>query len=436
MIRRAVAALLVTGVLVGVAPISVAAATPLSAATPTPSATPEEEIDPVRGAQYWLEDYGIDDAWKVTKGKGVRIAVIDTGVGRGPVELDGAVVGGTDVSGAGTADGRTPVGAVDADHGSWVASLAAGRGTGKDSGMIGVAPEAEILSVSVGFGSTAQKPFTDQIAEAIRWSVDNGASVINMSLTTNVPTWDRSWDDAFSYAFDNDVVVVVAAGNRASGTAKVGAPATIPGVLTVGGVDPKGRASVGASTQGITIGVSAPSERLVGVSADGHIVQWKGTSGAAPIVAGIAALVRAAHPELDANNVINRIVSTASPSPFATSLPDPLYGYGLVDAASAVSAPVVEVDKNPMGSLADWIRLYRRADVEAAPDRTIEPAVVPALPPAEEEVVESAPLLPSQETLVYGTVPLLLGTASAILVALGVTAAVRRIRSASSSPRR
>ena len=92
-----------------------------------------------------------------------------------------------------------------------------------------------------------------------------------MSLTTNVPDWPESWDDAFLYAFDHDVVIVVAAGNRGSGTTKVGAPATIPGVLTVGGVDRSGKASVDASTQGITIGVSAPSEELIGVSADSTV---------------------------------------------------------------------------------------------------------------------------------------------------------------------
>ena len=277
--------------------------------------------DPVRSAEYWLDDYGIQDAWATTRGAGVRIAIIDTGVGRGPVEFEGAVVGGTDVSGLGSSDGRTPVGAVDANHGSWVASLAAARGTGPGTGMIGVAPDAQLLAVSVGFGSSAKVPFADQIAEAIRWSVDNGADVINLSLTTNTPDWDESWDSAFLYAFENDVVVVVAAGNRGSGTSRVGAPATIPGVLTVAGVDPQGKASLEASTQGITIGVSAPSEDLVGVSADGRLVLWNGTSGAAPIVAGIAALVRSAHPDLDAANVINRIIRTARPAAAATDGP-------------------------------------------------------------------------------------------------------------------
>ncbi|GAA1850517.1 S8 family serine peptidase [Microbacterium koreense] len=408
--------------------------TPALGATAPTSATPEP--DPVREAQYWLDDYGITEAWETTRGAGVRIAIIDTGIGRGPAEFTGAVVGGTDVSGMGAPDGRAPVGALDSNHGSWVGSLAGARGTGADTGMIGVAPEAELLSVSVGFGSAASVPFTDQIADAVVWAVDNGADVINLSLTTNVPDWDPSWDSAFSYAFDNDVVVVVAAGNRGNGTTRVGAPATIPGVLTVGGVDPSGRASLGASTQGITIGVSAPSEDLLGVSADGRLVTWDGTSGAAPIVAGIAALVRSAHPDLDANNVINRIIRTTRPAPQATASPDPLYGYGLVDAAAAVSESVPTVTANPMGDLEEWIRLFRRADAAPAPSVTAAPVVVDPLPPAAELPPEASPLLPSEETLLYGTVPLVVLTGTAILGALGVTAAVRRIRLASRTPSR
>ncbi|MFD4958621.1 S8 family serine peptidase [Microbacterium sp. NPDC058389] len=430
MIRRLLAAIAAAAVAT-----TLVAAAPAMAQAATPEATPPGGTDPVRSAEYWLSDYGIAKAWQATRGAGVKIAIIDTGIGRGSSEFDGAVSSGTDVSGAGSPDGRTPVGAVDADHGSWVASLAAGRGTGPDAGVIGVAPEAQLLSVSVGFGSSATRSFADQIVDAIHWSVDNGADVINMSLTTNVPDWPESWDEAFQYAFDHDVVIVVAAGNRGSGTTKVGAPATIPGVLTVGGVDRSGKASVDASTQGITIGVSAPSEELVGVSADGTVVSWDGTSGAAPIVAGIAALVRSAHPDLDADNVINRIVKTAH----AVGV-DPadklLYGYGLVDAAAAVSADVPGVNANPMGSLKDWVRLYRRAQSAPLPTESQPSVEVPPLPKADAATRASSPLLPDRDTVLYGTLPLSLLTVAAILVALGVTAAVRRIRLASRTPSR
>ncbi|MDQ1121691.1 S8 family peptidase [Microbacterium trichothecenolyticum] len=431
-----VASIVLTVVLTGAAtsPSVLTGTAPSASASATPAPpVPEDPTDSVRAAEYWLDQYGVREAWNTTRGAGQRIAIIDTGIARGPVEFNGAVVGGTDVSGVGSSDGRTPVGAVDANHGSWVASLAASRGTGNGRGMIGVAPEAELLSISIGFGNSTTKPFTQQIAEAMRWAVDNGATIINLSLTTNTLDWDRSWDEAFEYAFDHDVVVVVAAGNRGSGTDRVGAPATIPGVLAVGGVDPSGVTSSNASTQGITIGLSAPSERLRGVSADGTLVQWNGTSGAAPIVAGIAALVRAAHPDLDADNVLNRLIRTATPAAGATSVPDKLYGYGLVNAAAAVSARVDAVSENPLGSLSEWIRLYRRADAEPAPTPTATAVSIPPLPPADSAPEASSPLLPSRDSVLYGSLPLGAATLAAIMIALGVSAAARRIRQARTS---
>ncbi|KQR24881.1 S8 family serine peptidase [Microbacterium sp. Leaf151] len=432
-VAAAVASVILVAVLTGASATPVP---PTSTAAPQLPAGPvaEDPTDSVRAAEYWLDQYGVREAWKTTRGAGQKIAIIDTGIGRGPTEFSGAVIGGVDVSGVGSSDGRTPVGAVDANHGSWVASLAAARGTGNGRGMIGVAPEAELLSISVGFGATTSKPFTEQIAEAMKWAVDNGATVINLSLTTNTLDWDRSWDEAFEYAFDKNVVVVVAAGNRGSGTDRVGAPATIPGVLAVGGVDPSGAASNSASTQGITIGLSAPSERLIGVSADGSLVQWNGTSGAAPIVAGIAALVRAAHPELDADNVLNRLIQTAKPAAGASTKPDKLYGYGLVDAAGAVSSsPVATVSENPLGSLTEWIRLYRRADAQPAPEPSASPVTIPPLPPVQSAPQASSPLLPSRDSVLYGSLPLGAATLAAIMIALGVTAAARRSRQARTS---
>ena len=416
------------------ASVLLAGATATPTPTPTPPAVPvpipDKPSDPVRALEYWLDSADIRRAWQTTRGEGATIAIIDTGIGKVPGAFDNAVAKGIDVSGSGAPDGRSPVGAVDGDHGSWVASLAAARGQSDGTGMIGVAPEATLLSVSIGFGAAAAVPFVDQVSEGIRWAVDNGADIINMSFTTNTLDWDESWDDAFLYAYEHDVVVIVAAGNRGSGTSVVGAPATIPGVLTVGGVTQAGTASVEASTQGITIGISAPSEGLLGISADGRLNSWRGTSGAAPIVAGVAALVRSAHPDLDAANVINRIIRTATPVPGVTSVPDKLYGYGLLNAAAAVSASVPHVDANPMGDLAEWVRLYRRADAAPAPEPEVAPIAVAPLPAADPPTAPGSPLLPSADSLRFGTLPLIALSVPGILVGLGVTAAARRIRSA------
>ena len=402
---------------------AVAAATVIALAGAAPA-----HADTVRDLEYWLTDYGFTTAWNSSQGEGVKVAIIDTGVSGDVAELRGAVVGGTDVSGLGTPDGQTPVGE-DPDHGTLVASLLAGRGTGEGNGVIGVAPKADLLSASVAFGQDtgADKSNDDQIAEAVRWAVDNGADVINMSLTRNTRDWPESWDDAFTYAFENDVVVVAAAGNRGSGTSEVGAPATIPGVLTVAGVDRDKNASFDASSQGITIAVAAPSEDLVGALPDGSYVQWDGTSAAAPIVSGLVALIRSEYPDLDAANVIERLIRTADPH--GQDVPSPLYGWGIIDPVPALTADVPEVDSSPLGSLAEWITIHRRADAPTTAPDSAEQAIVPIADPPLPSSDGAQTLLPTAWTLAYITVPLSLvagfGTLAALL-GIGATRHSRR----------
>jgi type VII secretion-associated serine protease mycosin len=313
--------------------------------------------DAIREREYWLSDYGFIEAWKITRGAGVKVAVIDTGIDATHPDLLGAVVAGKDVSGIGSQDGLTPIGD-NSYHGTMVASLLAGRGHEDNSGVIGTAPEAELLSLSMAFGQNNLD--TDkQVADAIYWAVDNGAKVINLSLTRNSGDWPASWDEAFLYAFKNDVVVVAAAGNRASGTDQVGAPATIPGVLVVAGVDRNAIASNQASTQGLTIAVSAPATDLVSSFPGSDYKIWSGTSGAAPIVSGLVALVRAKFPDLDANNVINRVIKTATP--VSGEKFSPIYGYGLIDPVMALQAELAPVSQNPLGSLSEWVALYRKS---------------------------------------------------------------------------
>jgi len=405
----------------GAAAIIVAVSASVGLFSPAAAAAPVVQSDAVRDAQYWLDDYGIRDAWATTRGAGITIAVIDTGVDGTAPELVGAVVSGGDFSGLGSSNGQTPVGADGSEHGTMVASLAAGRGTGGNSGVIGSAPEASIMPLSVGFGAGATDSDA-QIARAVRYAVDHGARVINMSLTRNTLDWPQSWDDAFLYAMQHNVVIVAAAGNRGSGTTEVGAPATMPGVLTVAGVDSAGTASFDASAQGITIGVAAPSEKLVGVVPGGQHVLWSGTSGATPIVAGVVALVMAAHPELDASNVINRIVVTARDA--GAPGVDPIYGFGLINAVAAVTASVPRVTENPMGDLAQWITVYRRAPASAAPAPIIPPSVSFA-PVAAAPESPLGTLLPTVNLLRNVGIPL------GVLIAFGalaVWAIVRAVR--------
>jgi subtilisin family serine protease len=178
------------------------------------------------------------------------------------------------------------------------------------------------------------------------------------------------------YAFENDVVIVAAVGNRLDGTEQVSAPATIPGVIAVAGVDVNANASELASTSGFTIGVTAPSEDLVAAYPGGEYRIWSGTSGAAPIVSGMVALIRSLYPELDAANVVNRVIQSAIKDGFENY--SSTYGYGLIDAEAALKMELAEVSENPLGSLSEWVSLYRKqAPEEGDPGEIVTPIDTP-----------------------------------------------------------
>lgn len=446
-------------------------------------AAPPANADQWRDDQYWLEEYGFEAAWERSEGDGATVAVIDTGVDDEHPDLRNQVTGGTDVSGQagqGASDGTDPLGA-DPGHGTMVASLIAGHGNNAeeiadaeehnedleeaeeaaeaaeaadeessddgddgddkdsespspsptpsdvpdpgpgDDGMKGIAPQADLLSISVFLGNDPAAPTPEeQIPQAVVWAVDQGADVINISLSSSAQEWPRSWDEAFLYAEENDVVVVAAAGNRGSGTMTVGAPATIPGVLTVAGLDQNGEASWDSSTEGITIGVAAPADPLVGAVPGGGYRRWSGTSGAAPIVSGLAALIRAEYPQMPAHQVIHRILDTARD--VGEDGEDPVYGHGIIDAEAALNADVAEVDRNPMNTISEWIRVHRRADVDqpdtsssAQPERT-EAAEVPTELPVAADV--SDPRTVVQPVLLFGVLGLAIVLATVATVLL------------------
>lgn len=409
------------------------------------------QADSTRDKEYWLDSYGIRAAWDESQGEGVKVAVIDSGVDGTHPDLKGVVVGGTDASGSGDPDGQRGIGQTP-EHGTLVATLLAGRGHAPDKdekddkkkdkepkdkgigagtdGVIGVAPKAQILTASTWLGTPNPSGVgvDEQIPAAVRWAVDNGAQVINMSLTSSSTSWPESWDAAFLYAEQHDVVVVAAAGNRAGGTEQSGAPATIPGVLTVAGLNRDGEASQEASAQSIVIGVAAPAENLVGGLPGGLYADWSGTSGATPLVSGVAALIRSKYPDMSAAQVINRIISTAKDSGVPGH--DPIYGYGVLNAEAALNAEVPEVAANPLGSIAQWITVHRRGAVaapesqspvqsKAAAPEIPEPTTPVAVPPRTENSVLPAILVFSFGVLIAG------------VLALGAVQTIRARRAAS-----
>lgn len=309
--------------------------------------------DAIRAGQWYLDPLGVTKAWSLTRGAGVKVAVVDNGVdGRVP-ELRTAVVGGRDFSGQGSADGQAAVASTaGTSHGTEVASVLAGRGTGPHSGVIGVAPQASLLTASV---ATAAGIDVSPIAAAIRWSTDHGAKVINLSLVSQASS--SALTAAVRYAESKDVVLVAATGDN--GVNGFGPPASLPGVVAVSGVDRTltldpdssfGHGVALAGPYGTAPGTGLPVATRIDDPAGAHAVAH-GTSLAAPIVAGMAALVRAEFPAMDAANVINRLIKTAAHAG-SGPLPDDRYGYGIPNAYRALTAHVPTVAQNPLGSLA------------------------------------------------------------------------------------
>jgi subtilisin family serine protease len=308
--------------------------------------------------QWWLKAYQFDQT--AFDGSGVVVAVIDTGIDDTHPDLSGRFVKGRDFSGLGSPDGTAAVGP-SSYHGTMVASLIAGQGK-TSGGVIGVAPGVSLMSLSIGLG-VAGADTDQQIADAVIWAVDNGAKVINLSLTRNSRTWPASWDDAFLYALENDVVVVAASGNRPDGTGSPSAPGTMPGVLSVGGLTKTKAGSERSSTEGIAIDITAPAEDLFGSFPGGEIRGWAGSSAAAPLVSGLVALMRQADPAASANDILQRLIASAD------DLGEPgfdgVFGFGAINPSQAISSKLTS-EENPLGSLAQWVSLYRAQSADDA----------------------------------------------------------------------
>jgi membrane-anchored mycosin MYCP len=317
---------------------------------------PAAHADAVQSSEWYLNTLGVRQAWTHSRGQGVLVGVVDTGVDGAIADLRGSVAGGADFSGIGASNGQKPL-PPDPSHGTNVASLIAGHGhgAGNRSGILGTAPKAHILTASFQFSP-------DNSPAAIHWLVDHGAKVINLSFGSSSP----SEQSAIKYAESKDVVVVAATGD-AFVTQRNGLqpPASFPGVVAVTGIDRNLKSDPAASI-GHGTAIAAPfsttptnpntSQSRVGLTvanprndASGSYSQRSGTSFAAPIVAGVVALIRSRYPSLDAANVINRLIKTATPA--GGSTPNDTYGYGVVNAERALTAKVARVSQNPLGSL-------------------------------------------------------------------------------------
>lgn len=281
----------------------------------------------VKQTPWSLQRVLTNQLWQSTKGAGVKVAVIDSGVDIKNPQLAQAVdvkdsVDLIDPKGNGTTD---PVG-----HGTEVAGIIAARPDASSTGFMGLAPEAEIISIrQASEDGTGTVP---HLVTALDMAVDAGAEVINISQDT--PRSTRELAAAVARAVQHNVVVIASAGNDGGdGKARATYPGAYDGVLAVGASD-RNNERASFSQAGDFVGVAAPGVDMLSTVPSGGQCVDNGTSFAAPYVAGVAALIRAKHRDWTAQQVIAQIEQTAQ----RTSLGhNSLVGWGVVDPVRALT---------------------------------------------------------------------------------------------------
>ncbi|MFF4357972.1 type VII secretion-associated serine protease mycosin [Streptomyces sp. NPDC001604] len=297
--------------------------------------------DGIRAQQWALDAMHTQQAWQITKGRGITVAVLDTGVEADHPDLVGNVLPAQDMIGFGAEQGDRAW----ARHGTAMAGIIAGHGHGPGDadGVMGIAPEAKILPVRVILedGDTARGKARatrgNALAEGIRWATDHGADVINLSLGDDSASAhpEPAEDEAVQYALKKNVTVVASAGNGGDKGDHVSYPAAYPGVIAATAVDRFGvRASF--STRRWYATVSAPGDKIVIADPDHKYYEGWGTSAASAFVSGAVALIKAAHPGLTPAQIKQLLEDTARNPPAGGR--DDSRGFGMIDPVAAIKA--------------------------------------------------------------------------------------------------
>ncbi|MFB8777519.1 type VII secretion-associated serine protease mycosin [Streptomyces broussonetiae] len=294
------------------------------------------------GRPWSLQRVLLDELWSQSKGKGVRVAVIDTGVDVKNPQLKDAVdvksgrnllpKGLKDENGdpveRGNENGTTDT----VGHGTKVAGIIAAR-PAKDTGFVGLAPEATIIPIqqndAEGNGNT------ETLAEAIRHAIREEADIINISQDTSEAVKpDPDLEAAVDEALAKEIVVVASAGNDGlGGNVKKTYPASYEGVLAVAASD-RNNERASFSQSGDFVDVAAPGVDMISTVPRGGHCSDNGTSFSAPYVAGVAALIKAKNPTWTQRQIVAQIEQTAERT---IAGHDRLVGWGVVDPVRALT---------------------------------------------------------------------------------------------------
>ncbi|MEV0482573.1 type VII secretion-associated serine protease mycosin [Streptomyces sp. NPDC050508] len=294
------------------------------------------------GRPWALQRVLLDELWSQSKGKGVRVAVIDTGVDVKNPQLTHAVDvksgrnflpknlkdSNGDKIARGSENGTTDT----VGHGTKVAGIIAARPV-SGTGFVGLAPEATIIPIEQndadGHGTV------QTLTDAVNYAIQAKADVINISQdTSNAVKPDPSLESAIDTALSKKIVVVASAGNGGQGgNVKKTYPASFSGVLAVAASD-RNNERASFSQSGDFVGVAAPGVDMISTVPKGGHCSDNGTSFSSPYVAGVAALIKAKHPDWTAREVVAQIEQTAERT---IAGHDRLVGWGVVDPVRALT---------------------------------------------------------------------------------------------------
>ncbi len=283
---------------------------------------------------------GAPKVWDVegTKGEGVIVAVVDTGVDPNHPDLKGKVVATEDFTDEGYFDGN--------GHGTHVAGTIAGNGKASNSKYIGVAPEAKVIGAKV-LASNGSGTFSGVIA-GIEWAAKQKPHVMNLSLGANVAGSCDGTDPcsmAVDAAMDQGIIVCIAAGNAGPGSSTVGSPGCAKKVITIGASDDRDNIAWFSSRgptldkrvkpdivlPGVDIIAARAKDTAMGTVIDEHHTQASGTSMATPHCAGVAALLKAKYPDITPQGAKDLLMNTA----INLKLDPNTQGKGRVDVVAA-----------------------------------------------------------------------------------------------------
>ena len=281
--------------------------------------------DPYLGNEWHLSKIGTPAAWDTTQGAGVTIAVLDSGINVNHPDLVDRLVAGYNAYNDNT--DLTDV----CGHGTAVAGVAAASANNA-LGVAGVAGAARIMPVRVAYSdSTGCFATISVIASGLTWAADHGARIANVSYAGVAGS--PSVQSAARYLKGKGGLVFVSAGNN-----NIDENVTSDGSMVVVSATDANDAKASFSSWGNFVTLSAPGTSIVTTDNGGGYSSWNGTSFSSPLSAGVAALMMAARPDLAGAQIESLLYTSAVD--LGSAGRDPVFGYGRVNAATAVSAAV------------------------------------------------------------------------------------------------